>query len=128
MPGDIPRVGAVKGEDMEPENYDLSFTKWNPDTGIVAEFRKPGRVDWEKVRELMDLMCGHCEESDNGCGICPLYAPGLCRSESEDNFKGYFTLLYMAYGSLPRNKRTGRRIAKRIFKAILKDDPRKEKL
>jgi hypothetical protein len=109
---------------MKRENYDLSYKKWNDKDGIVAEFQKPGRVDWGKVKELIELKCGHC--MDSRCRYCSLFQPGLCHGKSENKIKGYFTLKDMAYGcsEAPRNKRTGRRIAERIFKAILKDEPK----
>jgi hypothetical protein len=110
---------------MKPENYKMSYDKWNDKTGIVAEFRKPGRVDWGRVRALLSLQCGHCVEHKYACGKCSLYKPGVCLYASEHKIAGYHTLS-RGYTKRPRNKRIGRRIAERIFKAILKDDPMKE--
>jgi hypothetical protein len=107
---------------MKQENFDMSEEKWR---ALKELFDKPGRVDWENVDAILEGACGHCKEyahtfGGGGCGTCPLYIPDICYNPT-----GYFTLRDMVDYFTKRNKRKAKRIVNRIYKAILKDDPRR---
>jgi hypothetical protein len=109
---------------MQLKNYLMSEEKWRL---IVAELKKE-RSRWKKVDKLLGKACGHCKEHDNKCKNCSLEDVLLCDHliwpiEAE---KGYHFLVRMAscLYSTPRNKRKALRIAKRIYQAVLLDDPR----
>jgi hypothetical protein len=111
---------------MKPENYTLSYDKWNPETGILAELNKPGRIDWGRVGAILNTRCGHCKEcipewgERQECAACTLYDKNLCGHMGS----GAFNIInHMAKDIIPRNKRKARRIGNRIYKQILKDKP-----
>jgi hypothetical protein len=116
---------------MKLENWQMSYDKWNPATGVLSELNKPGKIDWGRVRNLLDKDCGHCEECSPDCQQrainerCTLKGVNNRCGGGRGRADHYFTLEKMAGGYIPRNKRKARRIATRIFKQILKDDPRR---
>jgi hypothetical protein len=109
---------------VKPENFTLSYDKWNPDTGVLSELNKEGRIDWGRVESLLVKVCGHCLEYRGGarttCKDCTLNDTMMCGTFGNGEYK---TLVKMAddYFHIPRNKRKARAIANRIFNQILKD-------
>lgn len=116
---------------MNLKNFLMSKAKWEP---IVKLLETPGRVDWDEVNVLLGKKCGHCKEDTamkraqkgyKDCKECTLNIDKLCFYVRADVNPAPFWLLYfMAWGDIPRNKRKGRSIARRIYAAILKDDSR----
>jgi hypothetical protein len=119
---------------MKQVNYNKSVNKWKP---IAELLNKKGRVDWDKVYELLKKPCGHCIEyrgfisieltpyvAAEGCDACSLIAASLCGGEV-NGYGDYDILEAMACGDLPRNKRKAKAIANRIYAAILKDNPKR---
>jgi hypothetical protein len=108
---------------MQYKNWKLSDGKWNPETGVLSELNKPGRIDWERVKELLGQFCGHCVEY--GCNECSLSDISLCGYYPPRGVRldGCRKLSHMACRTSPRNKRKARRIANRIYNQILKDKP-----
>jgi hypothetical protein len=114
---------------MKLENFKMSRDKWRP---LKEELEKPGRVDWEQVEWLLHKSCGHCKEFKireyyddfgNWCYGCTLFKASLCVEEYCKE-ADYHILAEMLRECIPRNKRKARSIARRMYKQILKDDPR----
>lgn len=111
---------------MQRINWEMSRDKWVP---IVALLEKPGGVDWERLDELLSRGCGHCTEYGSCEHGCTLNAPNLCDfAILKKNESGFYILRRMCSDELPRNKRRALSIARRIYKAILKDEPKLTKL
>lgn len=108
---------------MKLENWQLSYNKWNPETGVLSELNKDGRIDWNRVEDLLYKYCGHCKEQSSCIG-CTLRGPNKRCGGGMKEDDHYFILEEMAYGLAPRNKRKALAIANRIYNQILKDDPR----
>lgn len=108
---------------MQRINWEMSRDKWKP---IVALLEKPGRVDWGELYVLLNQDCGHCKEYDQDCHKCSLYnfssMNKLCSGVLSDCDE-FMILEMITCGEIPRNKRRALSIARRIYKAILKDEP-----
>jgi hypothetical protein len=106
---------------MQLKNYLMSEKKWRL---IVAELKRIFWVDWGAVQELLRKRCGHCIEYcdalHNCTDRCTLRDDRLCGNGYGD----YDILVNICHKNILRNKRKALRIAERIYKAVLLDDPR----
>jgi hypothetical protein len=57
---------------MEYDNWKMSDDKWNPETGVLNELNKLGRINWERVLWLLEKPCGHCRAFSCRTGCCAL--------------------------------------------------------